>query len=110
MDLTKMVVIDISDQFKPDPRWALCTPPPGHGDISDFERQVAAEIGVVGVDDDLGFRNLFYGSEQEAVKVAVAMMRKRPELQIWVRGPAGQTYAPLAHVAAQVNVRINESS
>lgn len=77
-------VIDLSHTIKLTPRWMLGVPPPGHGDISDVERQVAAEIGVAGVDDELGFRSLFYATKEDADKVARGMMDKHPEWTVFV--------------------------
>jgi hypothetical protein len=101
-----VALLELPEECKRKSRWALCTPPPGHGDISDFEREAAAELGIHGVDDDLGFRNLWYETEQDARSVAMVMMRKRPSLQIWVSGPDGQTYAPLAHTVVLINTKI----
>lgn len=107
IDGEPFVAVDISDRIKLAPRWTLCFHAPGRGDISDFEREVAAEVGVSGVDDDLGFRSLFYASKEDAEKVALAIAAKRSGWTAFVVDSDGNITDP--HLTAVVaGVELND--
>lgn len=104
--LPAIVCIDIADEHKPPPFWMLSLADSGQGDVTGLERECIAEEGVAA-----GFtlgdgQPADYATASDATKVAVAMMRKRPELIVRVSCSDGsqQSFVPLAHIITSVKV------
>lgn len=103
-----MHVIDISETIDKmvSPSWLITQPSEHHGrDLRPLENEVAASLGVkwpVAFGEEM---QGVYEDESLCAQVAKGMMRRRPDLQLWVTcsDPDWRPkYSPLAHIEACV--------
>lgn len=73
-------------------RWVLALPYPGAGNIADLERDCATFLHIRPADRDLGL--LLYATARDGVLVALEIMRRRPDLNVYVVSDDGQVVDP----------------
>lgn len=103
-DTSKFHVVDISDQIKVavPPTWHITQTSEHYGrDLRDLENEVARELGIEWGEVFGEAMQGVYENPTNCARVVVGMVRKRPELELWVTCSDPEfspMYRPLAHV------------
>ena len=104
LDLSKIHVVDISDQIKVavPPTWHITQSGEHYGrDLRDLENEVARELGIEWGEIFGEAMQGVYEKRQTCARVVIEMVRKQPELELWVTCSDPEfspMYRPLAHV------------
>lgn len=102
-DVSKLHVVQIpADLLKVPPTWSIAQSTDHYGrDLRDLENEIAASLGITWPVVWGEALQGTYEREEDCARVAIGMMRRLPELRLWVTCSDPEwrpSYAPLAHV------------
>lgn len=108
--MSKFHVVDISDQIKKavPPTWLIAQRSEHFGrDLRALENAIAAELGITWPQAFGDEMQGVYEKEEDCARVATEMMRRQPELRLWVTCSDPEwrpAYSPIANIITTVRI------